>query len=188
MLRVISTEVHLDPLKMSNLADSVPARLESGYKLVKWKPVFDMIVAGHILGKTNKELAEEFDFTPVHISNILKSDPAKALIAEAHKKIRTKVLEESEDVVDIQSRIRLKALQRAEDFLNNDEAARNSPFAYMNTIKSFTQMSAASAPSPTVNVQVNNATQVNNIKAEHFDRLSKALEISAGIPELGPSE
>lgn len=167
----------------------VEPKLESAYKLVKWKPVFDMIVAGHIIGKTNKELAEEFDFTPVHIANILKSDQARALISAASNKIRNKVLEESEDVVDIQSRIRLKALQRAEDFLNNDEAARNSPFAYMNTIKSFTAMSAAAQATPTVNVQVNNATQINNnLKAEHFDRLSKALEISAGIPELGPSE
>lgn len=172
---------------MTNLVESGNnARLETGYKLIKWKPVFDMIVAGHILGKTNRELAAEFDFTPVHIGNILRSDPARALIEEAHRKIREKAIEESEDVIDIQSRIRLKALKRAEDFLNNDEAAKNSPFAYMNTIKSFTAMSAtAEVKAPTVNVQVNNATV---IRPEHVDRLSRALEISAGLPELGPSE
>lgn len=158
-----------------------PPSAETAYRLIKWKPVYDMIVAGHIIGKSNKQLAEDFDYTPVHISNILRCDHAQSLIKQAHDTIRTTVVVKSEEAVDIQARIKQKALKRAEEFLDNDEAARNSPFAYLNTIKSFTGLSAPSVSVPNVNVQVqNNQTNVNGLKPEHVDRLSRALEISNG--------
>ena len=154
-----------------------PPAAPNGFRITRWKPIYDMIVAGHIMGKKNTELAADYDYTTVTITNILRSDQAQIMIKNAHDTIRANLNVKVEESVDIQTRIRQRALERAEEFLNNDEAAKNSPFAYMNTIKSLTGLSAPSVNAPTsVNVNVQNN---NNISKEHFDRLSTALEISS---------
>lgn len=164
-----------------------PPSAPSAFRLVKWRPIYDLIVAGHIIGKQNKELAEEFDFSTVHIGNILRADRAQELIAQAHTNIRTSLSTNVEEAADIHSRIREKALKRTEEFLDNEEIAKNSPFAYMNTIKSFTGISAAPAPATNINIQHNQQT-VNNISEKSVNRLSKALEISEGMYEIEEDE
>ena len=160
-----------------------PPSAPNGFKISRWKPIYDQIVGGHIMGRSNKELAEQFDYTTVTIGNILRSDQAQILIKQAHDRIRAEILEDTSEKVSIQVQIKEKALARVKDFLHNDEAARNSPFAYINTIKSLTGLSAPSTnPIPQVSVQVQNNTQINNtIKPEQFDRMTRALEISSGI-------
>jgi len=155
-----------------------PPAAPNAYRIVRWKPMYDMVVAGHILGKSNKALAEDYDKTTVTIANILRSDQAQILIKQAHDTIRATVLEDVNNVVDIHNSIKEKALKRVEKFLDNDVLATNSPFAYMNTISKYTGISST----PTVpTVVVNNNNQVNNVSAESFQRLTRALEISEGI-------
>jgi hypothetical protein len=160
-----------------------PPSAPTAFKLIKWKPVYDMIVAGHIIGKSNKELAEVYDYTTVSIVNILRSDRAQQMIAEAHKNIRANVSENINEHMDLNERIRQKALKRVEEFLDKDELATNSPFAYMNTISKYTGVSAANVP--TVNVQTNIQNNQTNVSESSLNRLTKALEISEGMI-LGP--
>jgi hypothetical protein len=160
-----------------------PPSAPTAFKLIKWKPIYDMIVAGHIIGKSNKELAETYDYTTVSIVNILRSDRAQQMIAEAHKNIRENIQQTVTDQMDLNERIRQKALERVEDFLDNDELATNSPFAYMNTISKYTGISAQNVP--TVNVQTNIQNNQTNISESSLNRLTKALEISEGMI-LGP--
>lgn len=165
-----------------------PPTAPTAYKLIKWKPVYDMIVAGHIIGKSNKQLAADFDFTPVHISNILRSDQAQVLIKQAHDNVRAQAVSDAEEALDIQKRIQLKVNQKTEMFLDNEELFKNSPFAYMDALK---HISSRSNPPAPVSVNVTNNTQINNtqnnLKVEELQRLNKALEISSGMI-LGPTE
>jgi hypothetical protein len=157
-----------------------PPSAPGAFRIMKWKPVYDMIVAGHILGKSNKDLAVDFDYTPVTISNILRSDMAQTLIAQAHDRIRANAVEKGIEVMDIHEKIKQKALQRVDEFLDNDELAQNSPFAYMNTIAKYTSAPAAPAAS-SVNVQVNTNVQQNNVSENSLNRLTRALELSEGL-------
>ena len=158
------------------------------YYQIKDRLPFQKSISTRSRWGSNKELAEEYDFTPVHIANILRADHAQTLIAQAHNKLRTLAIEHPAELLDIQARIREKAQKRVEDFLDNDKAASESPFAFINIIKSFAMVAPANTSerdkSQTLNIQVNN--QVNTIqevslKNESLDRLSKAMEISSGL-------
>lgn len=155
-----------------------PPSAPFAYKLIKWKPIYDQIVAGHIIGRSNKELAAQFDFTPVHISNILRTDNAQKLIYEASNRIRAGAITVSENILSDQEEIKRLALSRVKDFLSNDVIATNQPFAFIDRVKHF--VSSPSAPSPSVQVNVQNNTQVNNtsIRDESLARIATALEIS----------
>jgi hypothetical protein len=157
-----------------------PPSAPGAFKIVRWKPVYDMIVAGHILGRSNKDLAAEFDYTPVTIANILRSDMAQKLIADAHDRIRANAVEKGVEVMDIHEKIKQKALKRVDEFLDNDELASNSPFAYMNTIAKYTSP-PPSAATPAVNVNIQNNNQQNNVSENSLNRLTRALELSEGL-------
>lgn len=161
-----------------------PPSAPTAFKLIRWKPVYDMIVAGHIIGKSNKELAETYDYTTVSIVNILRSDRAQQMIAEAHANIRANITQTVDEHMDLNERIKQKALKRVEEFLDKDELATNSPFAYMNTISKYTGISSG-AVTPAVNIQNNIQNNQTNVSEGALNRLTKALEISEGMI-LGP--
>lgn len=177
----------LDMSRTHELNPYRPPSAETGFRVKKWKPMYDMVVSGHIMGKSNKELAAEFDVTPVTICNILRSDHAQTLIRTAHDTIRAKAVEMPVEELDIQARIKQKALKRVEEFLDRDELLENSPFAFMDRIAKLTNggISRDSTPPVTsvnVSVQQNNAQIVENkeIRTESLARIAKALEVTNG--------
>lgn len=176
------SNVALSRTEIHEINEYRPPSAPGAYKILKWKPVYDMIVAGHILGRSNKELAEAFDFTSVHISNILRCDHAQSLIKAAHDRIREVSIEQSGDNVSLQVEIQTKALERVRDFVNNDKLAYESPFPFLDRIKDLAKGSLVAAPlvpatsSVTVNVQQNN--QTNQIREESMKRIADALDIT----------
>lgn len=159
---------------------SIQTHLPTLHKIIKWKPTFDLIVAGHLMGRTNLALAEEFDYTPVRISQILNSEPARILIAEAQRRIQNQMMDDVETAETRQQRIREKAQQRVEEFLDNEVLAMASPFVYLNTIKDFAKEPVSKTQAP-VQVQINNQVNNQNVSNSAFDRMTRAIEISQGI-------
>lgn len=164
-----------------------PPASAKGFRVKKWKPKYDMIVAGHIMGKSNKELAIDFDVTPVTICNILRADQAQILIKQAHDAMRAKAIEQPVESMDIVARIKQKALEKAEKFLEMDALAENSPFQFIDRTMKLAGIGRESSSSPapvnvTVNNQNNNAAVVENkeIRTESLQRIAKALEITSG--------
>lgn len=153
-----------------------PPAATSAFKLIKWKPIYDQIVAGHIIGRSNKELAAEFDFSEVHIGNILRSDNAQILISEASDRIRGAVLSKQEENIDIEMEIARKAKERIRDFVNNDEIFLKSPFAFIDRVKDLSGLKKEKESSPSI--VINNQNNQANIRAESLNRLAEALEIS----------
>ncbi len=141
-----------------------------------------MIVAGHIMGKSNIELAAEYDVTPVTIANILRADHAQTLIAEAHRRIRKDTIEKTSENVDMQAQIRELALKRTKEFLEKDVLAENSPFAFIDRVhKLVSTGSERSVQVAPVQVNVQNNQVVDNsqkeLKEVHLNRIATALEI-----------
>lgn len=156
-----------------------PPSAASAYKLIKWKPYYDMIVSGHILGRSNKELAAEYDYTEVHIGNILRSDNAQKLIKEASDRIRGLAITKSSAGTEIDSEIRQKARERILDFVNDDDIAHKSPFAFIDRVKSLANLEVPREPSSPVQVNIQNNQNVTNVREESLKRIAAALEISA---------
>jgi hypothetical protein len=178
------SNIALDMNKVHPLNRFRPPAAASAFKVKKWKPIYDMIVSGHIIGKSNIELAAEYDFSLVHIGNILRSDHAQTLIAEASERLRAQVLNKVESVSEMQSEIQLAALKKVKSFMDNDELFKNSPFAFFDrAVKMAAPVSAAPKETPNINVNVNNqvnqATVVSDLKAESINRLTEALRITS---------
>lgn len=178
--------VALDMTKVHPLNPYRPPAAPGAFRVKKWKPTYDMIVAGHIMGKSNKELATEFDFTPVHIANILRSDHAQTLIAEASTRIREAVKDKAENTVELQEEIKNLALKRQKEFLENDELVKNSPFHFVDRAIRIASPAPVVTPSPNVSVQVqnnnNNSATINGkeVRTESLNRIAEALEIVNG--------
>jgi hypothetical protein len=94
----------------------------------EWHPVYEQILALSCMGKTNVELAEEFNYTPVHISNILTSPMAKLLRRQILNKLRSSV--ESTLPQKLQDAA-AKAMERVQDFMDDDQLYEKSPFAFV---------------------------------------------------------
>jgi hypothetical protein len=163
-----------------------PPSAPNAFKLINWKPVYDFIVAGHIMGKMNRELAELYDYTPTQISNILRSDRAQELIKTAHANIRASIKDDIEETVDKQVKIQNKIQAHIDKFLDKEHLAEGSPFKFMETIAKFHNAPKAT---PVIIPQTvnNNISQTNNnisIKPTDLNRMSRALELSAGAVEI----
>lgn len=110
---------------MTTTAPYRPAVLER-WKPKKWEPFHEQIVALSCMGRSNKEIAETFGYTPQHISNIINT-PQAALV-------RRRILTNLQEKVDAGIPRRLgdladKATQRVAQVLFDDNLFERSPFA-----------------------------------------------------------
>ncbi len=177
------SNVALDRTQVDEINPTRPPSAPGAYKLVRWKPVYDSIVSEHILGKSNKYIAEKFDYTEVSISNILRSEEARKMIYEATKHIRQATNDAAAKQADLQVEINTKILERTKEFIEKNELASNSPFAFMEMLMKINNpvkpISAQQPNSPTL-IQVNNNNINATVKPEQLERMNKALEISNG--------
>jgi 23S rRNA U2552 (ribose-2'-O)-methylase RlmE/FtsJ len=107
----------------------------------EWTPTYESIVLLSCAGKANKELAELYDFTPVHISNILNCARAKILRREVLDNLRDRFDETIP--VKLQTSA-LKAAERISDFIEDDSLAEKSPFAFVDRAMSLLRMAGHS--------------------------------------------
>lgn len=92
----------------------------------KWLPIYDAMISLHCAGKSNKEIAETFDYTDQQVSNILCSDQAKAIIAQVALYVRNKV---SETAAERMKRLEAAAIANIEHALTSPELKEKSPLA-----------------------------------------------------------
>lgn len=98
----------------------------------KWRPVYEVMVGLHVMGFSNKDIAERTGYTPQQVCNIVNSKQAAVIIKIITERIRqgtfdvvektTKPMQER--ITDLQE----KALERVEDVIGNDEIFEKAPF------------------------------------------------------------
>lgn len=164
----------------------VPARLTKKFEPKTWKPKYDLFVYWHCLGWSNKKIAEEFDFTPQQVCNILTSNQGKLrikLIEENLREARTAGV--SSRVEDMAA----KLLRRMEDVVDNDSLFEKAPFAVFDRALAVIKgigylkgegMSHPYSGSSTVNhTQINDNRHITNIfSAKALNELREAISFS----------
>lgn len=93
-----------------------------------WRPEYERIVGLSCAGLSNKMIAQEVGFTPVHVSNILNLDQAEAIRQVVLKRMREGTTDELPQQM---TKLAKKALMRVQDVLDDDELAVNHPFQMM---------------------------------------------------------
>jgi hypothetical protein len=87
-----------------------------------WLPEYEMIVAESCKGRSNEDIANQYNFTPQHISNILNTEEARAIKQEVVKAIRSKSLE----LMKVQySEIEEKSISNIHEVLHESVTAEN---------------------------------------------------------------
>jgi len=109
---------------------AAPATLERPARFMKWRPrrwelVYEQMVALSTLGKSNTEIAEMYNYTPQHVSNILNTPEAsltrRLMLDKLRDGMAVKIPERLEALAD-------KATQRIAEVLYDDDLAQRSPF------------------------------------------------------------
>lgn len=154
----------------------------------KWRPEYERVVAMSAAGMSNKQIATNVGFTPVHVSNILNLPQATELMERIVAKMREKSLV---DIPNTLQRIAEKTAVRLESVLNNDELFEKSPFAVidrgMDVLKGLNHLKGGGNGAP-----VGNVTNIQNamiVSADQADALSEGLRKRNEVKRLhSPTE
>jgi hypothetical protein len=109
-----------------------------------WKPIYQEIVMYHIMGYTNKEIAEATGFNHFHVGIILNSPQAEGAKDKAFERLQTLKLGQQKARIE---RLADKALDRIEEVLCNDDLAETNPFPMMDRAIKFAQSARTLQPS-----------------------------------------
>lgn len=151
------------------------------YKPKKWQEWMTALVLASKIGKSNKELAELFEITPEHVSNILSTDEAEAVTLT----LRKSLLEQSTDMASEFTKLAEMSLKRIKDVMANDTLAINNPFPMLRASLEVMKLtfpkeeSGVSSPQGNINIQQNNNILVAN--PEYLERITKGLETANEI-------
>lgn len=134
-----------------------PARI-ANYFPKNWNPRHEAIVLAVLSGKSQKEVADIYEITPVHVGNLMKSPQALELKSKMFELLR----EESEDITVRMARVSEQALKNIESMMENETARKNAPFQHASlSLKVLQSVTPKGVVNPTVREQTNN-TQINN--------------------------
>jgi len=135
------------------------------------------MVALHCVGYTNREIAKQYEYSEVQVSNILRSPKSQQIIKDYKDKLRsTTATNESERMAAIKE----KAITHVENLMNNDELAADHPFKFadfsvsilrgLGSLNSDTH-SPGPAAAPDTNIMIG-----NDIATKLLDGMQKAQE------------
>lgn len=115
----------------------------------KWRAEYDRIVALSVCGRSNKQIAEEVNFTPEHVSTVLNLPQAEELRLALQVRLRDKILE---DVPTVLTRTAQKVAKRLEEMVDDNELFEKSPFAVidrgLDLLKGLRHLQPSSGSSP----------------------------------------
>jgi hypothetical protein len=136
----------------------------------EWRPEYTAIVALSATGMSNVAVGKHFNYTAVHISNILNCPEA----IEIRKLINTKLLEDSTiSQTDRIKRVQDMALGHVERFMEKKELMDKAPFqVFDRALKVLQSTNAVANPEAKVAGTTNNVQQNNFILS---DAAAKAL-------------
>jgi hypothetical protein len=137
----------------------------------EWHPIYEEVVLLDCMGLKRDEIAARMGFTPVHITNILKTDQAaivrKLVIARINGKVQLSIEQRLENVTH-------KAMQRVEDVMNNDVLAEKNPLGIFD--RAITLLRGTQKIKPeTDGTHINKALIISE---QQFDRLIKGTELA----------
>lgn len=99
------------------------------WKPKAWRVEYERIVAYSVMGWSNKMIAKEVGYTPVHISNILQLDEAEQLRQVILAKMRERTTEQATSVAERLEEASRLASKRLVQLLEDDDKFATSPFA-----------------------------------------------------------
>lgn len=106
--------------------DPREARLYKKFEPVTWKPIYEQMVYDSCLGKTNVQIAKEYDYTPQQVCNILGCTKAKLskqmILNTLRDEAQASIGERLGDVAD-------KFMKRLEHIAKDEELFQRAPFA-----------------------------------------------------------
>ena len=149
---------------------------------MSWHPIYEQIVALSAAGKTNLELADMFDYTPQHISNILCTLEAKRIFKRIGENMRKGTLESLPQRLE---KLTDAAVEVAEEVLihRREELMADSPFKLMDRSLSYLRGVGKLAGDAPTAIQ-NNAIFISNSHQKQLvsglDNLKKVWELHGG--------
>lgn len=156
------------PVKAGKLKKWVPK---------KWKADYDRVVAYHVMGKTNIEIAEILKYTKEHVCLILSRPQALELKEKLQVALRDRMLTNIPETLDYVAR---KTVERLKQVVDSDELFEKSPFAVidrgMDVLKGLQHLKGGGNGS-TGTINVERAVFVSGSAAENmFDGFTKSDE------------
>lgn len=143
----------------------------------KWTVDYEMILAMHLLGKSNVEIAATVEKSVVHIGNVIACELAQKRLNE----IRGRLKERTDLTVEEKiTAIYEKSVGRVFDFINDDKRAESHPVAMVDrSMKAMEMINSRFRDS-------GNVTNNNMIFAteETIGKLTEALEMANKAREL----
>lgn len=148
----------------------------------KWRPKYERIVAMSACGWSNKMIALETGYTPVHISNILNLEQAEEFRQQLLERMRQKALVSIPDTLDY---IAQKTVQRLKEVIDDDNRFETSPFAVidrgMDVLKGLGHLKGGGNGAP-VGQTINVGTMV--VSSTQADNLAEALRKADEVRKL----
>lgn len=151
----------------------------------KWKADYDRVVAYHVTGKKNVEIATILGMTPVHVSNILNLERAQQLKAKLEQMLRERMETNIPDTLEYVAR---KTTERIKQMIDNDDLFEKSPFAVidrgMDILKGLNHLKGGGNGASPINVERAIIVSGDNAAAlaSGFDKADEARRINAGKP------
>jgi hypothetical protein len=98
----------------------------NAWKPKRWKADYDRVVAFHVMGKKNIEIAKALHMTPEHVSTILNQPQALALRDRMQAALREKMVTNIPETLEYVSR---RTAERLKQVLDDDELFAKAPLA-----------------------------------------------------------
>jgi hypothetical protein len=113
-------------LQLNNEDDGRRKPKLKAWKPKRWKAIYDRVVAFHVMGKKNTEIAATLSMTPEHVSTILNLPHAIELRLKMEAALREKMQENIPDMLEYVAR---KTASRLKQVLDDDELFAKAPLA-----------------------------------------------------------
>jgi hypothetical protein len=161
-------------------------------KIRKWQPnewegEYEKITFESCMGVSNTDLAQKYNLTPQHISNILNTEQAREIKRQYVLAIRQGSL----DLMEKQfGEITTKAVDNMHNILHRDDLTLNHPFSQFNAsvtaLKSLGKLQEDSKPGTVNNTQINNTTMIVTSEQESkiiagLDKLEQIKQLHSGV-------
>jgi len=162
-------------IKSAQLRPRKNAKLpEKRWNPTDWRPEYEQVLAMTCRGLSNIYIAEKFNLTPQHISNIINSEQGKLIQKEFIQGIRQFQVEQGEELI---GGIQNKAIQRIQEMFENDELAQESPFGVHDRAVGFLK---AIGKFQSEKVVENQTTTINNTTILKQETVLNQLNIGLG--------
>jgi hypothetical protein len=151
----------------------------------KWKADYDRVVAYHVAGKKNIEIATVLGLTPVHVSNILNLPRAQELKLKLEQLLREKMETNIPETLEYVAR---KTAERIKQMIDSDVLFEKSPFAVidrgLDVMKGLNHLKGGGNGSQPINVERAIIVSGDNAAAlvAGFDKADEARRVNAGKP------